>query len=153
MSIAIALHLLSVIIWVGGMFFAYMALRPAAVAVLEPPQRLSLWVQTFRRFFAWVWVAVILLPVTGYWMALHVWHSMANLPMYVNLMQGIGIVMILIYLHVFFAPYGRLKRAVSNEDWPAGAKALSQIRVLVAVNMGLGLLVAVIASVGRNLVI
>ncbi|HKK07073.1 MAG TPA: CopD family protein [Gammaproteobacteria bacterium] len=151
MSIAIALHLLSVIIWVGGMFFAYVALRPAAVEVLEPPQRLSLWVQTFRRFFTWVWAAVILLPATGYWMAFHVWHSMGNLPLYVNLMQGIGIVMILIYLHVFFAPYGRLKRAVANQDWPAGGKALSQIRMLVAVNTSLGLLIAIIASAGRYL--
>jgi len=127
------------------------ALRPAAVQVLEPPQRLSLWVQTFRRFFTWVWAAVILLPATGYWMALHLWSSMGNLPLYVNLMQGIGIVMILIYLHVFFAPYGRLKRAVANQDWPTGGKALSQIRMLVAVNTSLGLLIAIIASAGRYL--
>ena len=29
MGIAITLHLLSVVVWVGGMFFAYLALRPA----------------------------------------------------------------------------------------------------------------------------
>jgi len=149
MSIAIALHMLSVVIWVGGMFFAYTALRPAAVKVLEPPQRLPLWVETFRRFFAWVWAAVVLLPATGYWMALHLWGSMGGLPMYVNLMQGIGIVMILIYLHMFFAPYGRLKRAVTNQDWPTGGKALSQIRMLVGINTLLGLLIVIIAGAGH----
>ncbi|MEK7716744.1 MAG: hypothetical protein AAB322_03200, partial [Pseudomonadota bacterium] len=68
MSIAISLHLLATIIWVGGMFFAYMALRPVAATLLPPAQRMPLWVQTFARFFPWVWAAVIILPATGYWM-------------------------------------------------------------------------------------
>ena len=42
MSVTITLHLLSAVIWVGGMFFAYMVLRPAAATLLEPPQRLPL---------------------------------------------------------------------------------------------------------------
>ena len=149
MSIAIALHLLSAVIWVGGMFFAYMALRPAAASVLEPPQRLPLWDQTFVRFFKWVWGAIVLLPLTGYWMAFHLWAAMGHFPLYVHLMQGIGIVMILIYLHVFFALYGRLKRAVAQQDWPTAGKALAQIRKLIAVNTALGLIVVVIASAGR----
>lgn len=149
MSLSLALHLLSAVVWVGGMFFAYMALRPAAAKVLEPPQRLTLWVGTFGRFFPWVWAAIVLLPATGYGLAFHIWHSMANFPIYVHLMQGLGIVMIMIYLHVFFAPYGRLKRAVSAQDWPAGARALGQIRLLVGINTVLGLLVIAIAGAGR----
>ncbi len=149
LSLALALHLLSAVVWVGGMFFAYMALRPAAAAVLEPPQRLALWVHTFGHFFPWVWVAIVLLPVTGYGLAFHFWHAMAHFPFYVNIMQGLGIVMILIYLHVFFAPYRRLKRAVAAQDWPTGARALSQIRLLVGINTLLGLLVIAIAGVGR----
>ena len=50
-QLAISAHILSVVIWVGGMFFAYMAMRPAAASVLEPPKRLSLWLPTFKRFF------------------------------------------------------------------------------------------------------
>lgn len=149
LSLALALHLLSAVVWVGGMFFAYMALRPAAAAVLEPPQRLSLWVHTFGRFFPWVWVAIVLLPVTGYGLAFRFWHGMAHFPLSVNIMQGLGIVMILIYLYVFFAPYRRLKRAVAAQDWPSGARALSQIRRLVGINTLLGLLVIAIAGVGR----
>src|SRR5690606_5692971 len=64
MSLLFPLHLLAAVVWVGGMFFAYMALRPAAATVLPPPQRLPLWTQTFRRFFPWVWITVVLLPVT-----------------------------------------------------------------------------------------
>lgn len=111
MFIAITLHLLAVVIWVGGMFFAYMALRPVAATLLEPPLRLPLWSQTFARFFPWVWVAVILLPVTGYWMILNVFGGFSTLALYIHIMQAVGILMILIFLHVYFAPYKKLRKA------------------------------------------
>ena len=50
------LHLLAALAWVGGMFFAWMILRPAAVAVLQPPERLRLWLDVFLRFFAWAFL-------------------------------------------------------------------------------------------------
>jgi uncharacterized membrane protein len=149
MSIVIPIHLLAALIWVGGMFFAYMVLRPTAASQLEPSQRLTLWVGVFQRFFVWVWPAVILLPVTGYWMIFVVYQGMGNTPLFVHVMNGIGTVMILIYLHVFFAPYKRLKNAVITEDWPTGAKQLAQIRVMVGINVVLGLVTVVLASAGR----
>jgi len=148
-EIAIALHALSAVIWVGGMFFAYVALRPAAANLLEPPHRLALWSQTFARFFPWVWLAVILLPVTGYWMVSRYLGGMAHVGMYVHIMQGLGWVMILLYLYVFFAPYRRLARAVAREDWHEGARRLAQIRRLVGVNLILGLIVVAVATGGR----
>jgi uncharacterized membrane protein len=68
MEIARLLHVLGVVIWVGGMFFAYVTLRPAAAALLEPPQRLPLWQATLSRFFTWVWVAIGLILVSSIWM-------------------------------------------------------------------------------------
>jgi uncharacterized membrane protein len=147
--LTLVLHVLSVVIWVGGMFFAYMCLRPVAASQLEPPVRLQLWVGVFGKFFPFVWLAVILLPLTGYMMISNIYSGMGNTPLYVHLMNGLGSLMIFIYLHVFFAPYQRLKRAVAAQDWPAGGKALAQIRVLVGINMTLGLLTALIASGGR----
>ena len=78
MSLAIALHVLSAVIWVGGMFFAYMAMRPAVVEVVEASQRGHLWSKTLERFFRWVWLAVVLLLVTGYWMIFSVFGGMAG---------------------------------------------------------------------------
>ena len=147
--LTLVLHVLSVVIWIGGMFFAYVCLRPIAASQLEPPLRLQLWVGVFGKFFPFVWVAVILLPLTGYMMISSLYDGMGNAPLYVHLMNGTGSLMIFIYLHVFFAPYQRLKRAVAAQDWPTGAKALAQIRVLVGVNTALGLLTALIASGGR----
>lgn len=147
--LTLVLHVLSVVIWVGGMFFAYMCLRPIAASQLEPPVRLQLWVGVFGKFFPFVWIAVILLPLTGYMMISNLYDGMGSAPLYVHLMNGTGSLMIFIYLHVFFAPYQRLKRAVAAQDWPTGGKALAQIRVLVGVNTALGLLTALIASGGR----
>lgn len=151
MSIAISLHLLAVVVWVGGMFFAYMALRPVAATLLEPPLRLPLWSQTFARFFPWVWTAVILLPVTGYWMILYVFGGFSDLALYIHIMQAIGMVMILIFLHVYFAPYQRLRKAVLAGNFSAAGKQLATIRKLIGLNLILGLAVIVVASSGRYL--
>jgi len=148
MSVAIAVHLLAAVIWVGGMFFAYMALRPAA-ASMEPQLRLPLWSRTFGRFFPWVWAAVILLPATGYWMIFQSFGGPAHAGMRINIMQILGIVMILIYLHVFFAPYRRLNRAVTAGDFATAGKQLAQIRRLIAINMTIGLITIVVAGAGR----
>ncbi|MEE8482433.1 MAG: CopD family protein [Acidiferrobacterales bacterium] len=150
MGIALTVHMLAVVIWVGGMFFAYMALRPAAVETLEPSQRLPLWSAAFKRFFPWVWSAIILLPATGYWMILSpsAFDGFANVGPNVHAMQGIGIIMILIFMHVFFAPYQRLNRAVDASDWTEAAKQLNQIRQSVFVNLILGMITIIIATSG-----
>jgi uncharacterized membrane protein len=149
MSIAIALHVLAAIIWVGGMFFAHQALRPAAVQVLEPPLRLQLWVQTFKRFFVWVWLSIFVLLASGYWMLFNVFGGFSNAGMHIHLMQALGLAMVAIYLHVFFAPYRKLRYAVIIEDYAEGGKQLGRIRKLVGLNVLLGLAVAAIASGGR----
>jgi len=144
-GLAISLHVLAAVVWVGGMFFAYMALRPAALK-LEPPQRLMLWSETFERFFPWVWGSVVVLPFTGYWMIFSMFGSFDSTPLYALIMQYIGIAMIAIYLHVFFAPYRRLRRFVAAEDFPAAGKQLAQIRKLIALNLSLGLITVILAS-------
>ena len=149
MTIAIVIHVLAAVIWVGGMFFAYNFLRPVAGKLLDPPQRLPLWVHVFGKFFPYVWIAIIALPLTGYWMMFKMFGGMGSAPIYIHLMNGLGTVMILIFLHVFFAPYRRLKQAVTEQNWPEGGKKLAQIRILVGVNMVLGLIVVVVASGGR----
>ena len=146
MEFARWLHVLGVVVWVGGMFFAYMALRPAAAA-LDPPARLTLWRETFRRFFLWVWISVALILITG----LHMTVVMGGLgaPLYALAMMILGILMMLIYFHVYFAAYRRLRRAVDAQDWPLAGKALGQIRQLVGLNLILGLVTITLATVGR----
>ncbi len=142
------LHMFGVLVWVGGMFFAYLALRPAAAEVLEAPERMPLWSNTLRRFFSWVWVAVALILLSGIGMIAKL-GGLAGLGWHVHAMVGLGIAMMLIFLHVFFAPYARLKRYVAAREWQAAGGALNQIRLLVAINLAVGLLVLAIATLGR----
>ncbi len=146
-SIAISLHVLAAVVWVGGMFFAYMALRPVAAKILEPAIRLALWSRTLGKFFFWVWLAIIIIPVTGYWMIFSALGGFAGVDWYVHIMQALGIIMILIYLHLFFAPFKRLRKAVSEENYQEGGKNLAQIRKLVGLNLLIGLL-TIITAIG-----
>lgn len=147
MLIAKFLHILGFTVWVGGMFFAYMALRPVAAARLEAPPRLLLWEGVFAKFFSWVWVSVALILASGAYMMA----QLGRPPGYVIAMFTVGIVMMLIFAHVFFAPYRRLRRAVAAQDWAAGGRALGQIRALVALNLVLGLLTIAFGALGPSL--
>ncbi len=147
MQFSYLLHVLGVVVWVGGMFFAYMALRPVAASVLEPPQRLTLWAGVFGKFFPWVWASVALILASGLYMLMG--SGGASAPHYVFTMLALGVVMMAIFAHVFFAPYGRLKRAVVAQDWKAGGAALGQIRMLIGINLSLGLLTIAVVFLGR----
>jgi uncharacterized membrane protein len=144
----LAIHLVAAVFWVGGMAFAYMILRPAA-GPLDPPMRLPLWRRVFARFLPWVGVSVVALLATGFTMIFQMYGGMANLPLYVNLMMGIGIIMMLLYLHLFFAPWKRFHTAVDRGAFSDAAKALHQIRMLVAINLTLGVITIIIGGTGR----
>jgi uncharacterized membrane protein len=141
------IHLLAVVIWVGGMFFAYMVLRPAAVDTLQPPERLRLWSNVFQRFFNWVWGAVGIILVTGFYM-IYQYGGMAHAPHYVHLMLLLGLVMTGIYGYVFFACYVPLSLFVGKGQWKEAGAMLGKIRKLVAVNLTLGLITVGVAVIG-----
>jgi len=149
MDISLFLHVLGVVVWVGGMFFAYLALRPVAASVLEPPQRLTLWAGVFGKFFPWVWASVALILLTGLHMLMRIGGMAA--PHYAMAMLVLGVVMMLIFAHVFFAPYKKLKRAVGEQNWKAGGAALGQIRMLIGTNLIIGLLTIAVVFLGRGL--
>jgi uncharacterized membrane protein len=147
MKIALLLHLFGAVVWIGGMFFAYLALRPAAVKTLDPPQRLSLWCATLSRFFTWVWLSIVVLFASGTHM-LAAAFGISAAPLYVVAMIAIATVMTLLFAFVYFRPFAALKRAVDAKDWQAGGAALNTIRQLVATNLVLGLATIAVAVLG-----
>ena len=147
MKFMIMLHVLGIVIWVGGMFFAHQILRPVAADRLEPPLRLPLWVGVFKRFFPWVWLCVAMILVSGLLM-IGLLGGMSSVPLHVHAMLGTGIAMMAIFAYVFFVPFAHLQRAVSSQDWKAGGASLANIRQLVGINLALGLITIAIATTG-----
>lgn len=143
------IHLLSIVVWVGGMFFAYVVLRPSAAEVLQPPERLKLWDKVFSKFFNWVWLAVFLVLVSGFYM-IYLFGGFANLPLFINLMLLMGLVMTLIYVYVFFKCYVPFNRHVTKQEWPAAGAMLGTIRKLVGLNLTIGLLTITVAELGHS---
>jgi uncharacterized membrane protein len=135
-----ALHVLSAVAWVGGMLFAYVVLRPA-LSVLEPPQRIALHSQVFRRFFLIVWHAMPLIVLTGFIMIFAVFGGMATVAWPVHVMLLLGLVMSAIFLAIFFGPY----RTFRTSPGPA---PLDAIRKLIGINLLIGIVTIVIAVFG-----
>ena len=147
LSLALTLHLLAAIVWVGGMFFAHMALRPAVNQLLEPPQRLPLMLKVFDGFFSWVWGAVILILVSGYWLMFGVFQGDPPLSQWV--MAVLGTLMGIIFVIIYSLPYRRMKAALAASELPRAAVAMGLIRRLIGVNLVLGLLVTLVAVTGK----
>jgi uncharacterized membrane protein len=148
MAILVALHTLAAVAWVGGMFFAYMVLRPSA-GPLEPRLRLALWQRVFSRFFPWVWASIAILLATGYAMLFLHFGGFKGAGLHIHVMQSTGIVMMLLFLHLFFAPWRRFSRAVEAGQFDSAAQSLNQMRRIVAINLVLGLITIAAGVSGR----
>jgi uncharacterized membrane protein len=148
------IHVLSIVIWIGGMFFAHFCLRPAVARIDAPPVRLTLMHDVLGRFFNIVGVVALLSLVSGGWMMGRVAKQTVQsggqftMPLSWTLMASLGVVMILIFGHIRFALYKRLSRAVAAKDWPAGGAALASIRRFVAVNLVIGVLIVAVILIG-----
>ncbi len=148
MILGLTLHILGAVIWVGGMFLAYMVLRPFAGS-LEPPARLALWRGVFEKFFPWVWASIVALLASGYGMLFLVLGGFAGAGVHVHIMNLVGLIMMALFAHLYFAPWRRMQRALDAGDNPAAATQLGQIRMIVAINLTLGLITCVIGASGR----
>jgi uncharacterized membrane protein len=148
MTILVVLHVLAAVIWVGGMFFAYVVLRPSA-GQLDPPSRLALWRRVFSLFFPWVWASIAVLLASGYAMLFLHFGGFAGAPPYIHVMQLTGILMMLLFLHLFFVPWRRFSRAVAAGAFEQAAASLNHIRLIVASNLALGLFTTAVGASGR----
>jgi uncharacterized membrane protein len=77
------------------------------------------------------------------------WDGFQFVTLDIHLMHGIGLLMILLFLHLFFAPYRRMNEALEQNNLEEAKRRLDQIRGIVAINLTLGIVVAIIASAGR----
>jgi uncharacterized membrane protein len=135
-NLLVFLHLAAAIFWMGGMAFMMLALRPAAHAQLQPPQRLPLMLQVMGRFFTIVIASIVVLLATGGPLLMQV--AGAQAPRGWHVMAGLGVLMVLVFGHIFFGPFRRVRAAVAAQDWPEGGKRMNQVALLVKVNLAIG---------------
>lgn len=147
MRLALLLHVLAVVFWIGGMAFAHVALRPALAETLEPPQRLKLLEAILRRFLAGVTLAILVIIASGAYMMLGP-DAVLRSPA-VHFMLGVGVVMVLLFAFLRLRSFPALRAAVRTAEWPAGGAAATTIRRLVATNLALGILVIAVVLVAR----
>jgi len=140
-----ATHVLCSVIWVGGLFFSYLVLRPSLSSV-EGPIRLQIWAGVFRRFFPWVWCCVLLLFGSGFILVSSVFGGWANTPAYVVLMAAVAMLMLVLFAYLYFYPYQEFRAALSREDSAAAAMAVNRIRQIVLANLVLGVFVVSVAA-------
>jgi uncharacterized membrane protein len=160
------LHVLGVVVWVGGMFLMHFAVRPVAVAQLAPPpQRLPLLAEILGRFFNWVILSVLVVLATGVAMIVGIGaaagaaatgqsafgEGMRLAHGSVHAMFALGVLMSVIFAAIRLVPYPRLRDAVAMQQWPAAAGRLDLIRRLVATNLALGVVTIAAATLGRSL--
>ena len=137
-----ALHLLCAVLWVGGMFFAYVVLRPS-LAAIEAPQRMLLQTQVFKKFFRLIWHAMPLIIITGFVMLFAFGQGMAGAPWQIHAMLGLGLLMSAVFLAIVFGPYLQFRRTTDRNRM---VSSLDKIRKLIGVNLVLGLITIVIAG-------
>ncbi len=144
-GVVLAVHLMSMAAWVGGMTYALVVVRKA-LAVLDPAPRMQVHLIALKRFFLVVWHAVVLSILTGYAMIVFAYGGFAHLHWSINVMNLLGLAMTGVFLFLFFGPYRKLRRAIRPTP-----ELLGRVRTLVTVNLALGLAVIVVASVGAGL--
>ena len=142
-------HVASAVIWIGGMFFAHFALRPATVELLNPPQRLTLWNGVLKRFFFWVWNAIIFLWISGLWRIFGEMGGFGKLKVSIHIMLTLGLIMTLVFSYIFFSRFPHFRRAVAVQNWSEAKNYLDKMRNLVFFNLVVGTVTLAVATAGH----
>ncbi len=73
----------------------------------------------------------------------------ASAALYINVMMAVGIVMMLLFGHLYFALWPRFRNAVDGGAFQEAAATLDKIRRTVTINLALGIITIVIGGTGR----
>ena len=145
--VILAIHTAAAVVWVGGMFFVVMVLRPA-LSPLQPPVALGILRRVMERFFIWVWISVVALLITGYGTVFYAYDGFGSLGVPIHIMQDTGLIMVALFVYLWTVPWREFRRAFDAGDLARAARALNRIRLVIDINMSLGLFTAAIGATG-----
>jgi len=141
-----SIHLLAMFVWLGGMFFTLVCLRPALGVLEPPPLRPRLMSAVLERFFVVVsWAAGLMLGSGALMLVPGASAGVHPTPAVVTMM-ALGIVMIGVFVFVRLVPFRRLQAALAASDAPAAVAALNVIRELVMLNLAIGAAIVLVTQ-------
>lgn len=133
-----ALHVLGAVVWVGGLFFLMLIMRPA-IADLDPAQRVDVYRAAFHRFLRMLWVVIPGVLLTGYIMLFGEYGGFIDGKWNLHLMHMLGLGMSVLFLTTWFGPYQPFRKGQG--------RAIDLIRPLLLTSLFLGLATIVVATV------
>jgi len=142
------LHMLGVIVWMGGSVFLYLCFQ-WVTRQLPPAVGLTLWAAVLARFFPLVWASIAIILLSGFWIFFERGYQTA--PMAWRAMVTTGFIMIIVYALQWFGPWSRLYAAVRREDWASAAVQLNVVLRWIGFNLGLGMVTVAVATIGLGL--
>jgi uncharacterized membrane protein len=145
MLIGTAIHILAAIILVGGTFFMIVVFS-RGVGPLDLATRLALWERTLSGFLMWVWISIAALFASGIAMAISGFGGFSALGSYIRLMAALAVLVALIFAYLQFFPLKRFRRAIAKAELTVASKALGRVRLVLAVNLVLGIITVVIGT-------
>ncbi|MCQ8241385.1 CopD family protein [Rhizosaccharibacter radicis] len=143
-GLVLTVHLLGMATWIGGGAYALFVLNPS-LRLLDNTQRVSIQLQTLKRYFLLVWHAMPLVLISGWLMLFFREGGFANPDWHLHAMQGLGLLMAAVFLYAFFGPFRKARRAIRPQ--PA---LFDRLRGLVTLSVFLGILVVIDAALDHN---
>ena len=139
------LHTLAAVFWVGGIAFMLLILHPAS-GTLPPAERVALMTVVFRRFLSGVWLAIVILYITGIGLIFGLYGGMASTPLPIHIMFGVAHAMTALFLGLWFGPYRAFRRHSAVQDTASALAAAGRIRRFATANFVLGLLACTLGA-------
>lgn len=132
-------HILSAIIWIGGMVAIRFSVHYAMQNISEPKVKLARTLEILKRFFNIVIPAIVLLIITAVFMAIGFGFKGTPLYMVVHIKEAIWTLMTAVFIYIYIKR-NRAERAFISGDLEKTKSELSLIpKYLIPLNIILGL--------------
>jgi len=134
----IFIHVISAVVWVGGMISIRFAAHPAFMDITSPQDRLEKIAKTLKRLFTLVVPFVLLLALTGAFLTIAYEIKYTSFHYLTHIKEGIWTVMF-INLTMMIIRRNKAEKALKNGEFADAGRYLGLIgKYMVPINIALG---------------
>jgi uncharacterized membrane protein len=148
MIVALPVHIVAIIVWLGGLFLLTVVLGPT-IRELAPTASISLWHRVLSRFFVWGSVGLVAIVASGIAIVQLRFGGFSGMPVIHRWNMVVGVPAIALYAYAQIVPWRACCRAIADDDWIVAGKNAAQIRTLLGIVLALGLIASVVSAAGR----